>query len=165
MLIVLETVKFQPFQQNVHAKYQVKNSYHLFKFSLQLITSLSFKQRSLSFKDLIEISEQFVPTVEGFFWLVSCSKRSNSYWTLSFTNCQCFFSLVSETGWTRNACWLHLEFLQGLFRLWSHFITSKIFEFFFLCFKSNCWISFSMISWIFNAKVWVICQSGRLRQN
>lgn len=64
MLIVLETVKFQPFQQNVHAKYQVKNSYHLFKFSLQLITSLSFKQRSLSFKDLIEISEQFVPTVE-----------------------------------------------------------------------------------------------------
>lgn len=64
MLIVLETVKFQPFQQNVHAKCQVKNSYHLFKFSLQLITSLSFKQRSLSFKDLIEISEQFVPTVE-----------------------------------------------------------------------------------------------------
>lgn len=66
MLIVLETVKFQPFQQNVHATYQVKNSYHLFKFSLQLITSLSFKQRSLSFKDLIEISEQFVPTVEVF---------------------------------------------------------------------------------------------------
>ena len=66
MLIVLETVKFQPFQQNVHAKYQVKISYHLFKFSLQLITSLSFKQRSLSFKDLIEISEQFVPTVEVF---------------------------------------------------------------------------------------------------
>lgn len=66
MLIVLETVKFQPFQQNVRAKYQVKNSYNLFKFSLQLITSLSFKQRSLSFKDLIEISEQFVPTVEVF---------------------------------------------------------------------------------------------------
>ena len=66
MLIVLETVKFQPFQQNVHAKYQVNNSYHLFKFSLQLITSLSVKQRSLSFKDLIEISEQFVPTVEVF---------------------------------------------------------------------------------------------------
>ena len=66
MLIVLETVKFQPFQQNVLAKYQVKNSYHLFKFSLQLITSLSFKQRSLSFKDLIEISEQFIPTVEVF---------------------------------------------------------------------------------------------------
>ena len=76
MLIVLETVKFQPFQQNVHAKYQVKNtcSYHLFKFSLQLITSLSFKQRSLSFKDLIEISEKFVPTVEVFVDLYLAAK-------------------------------------------------------------------------------------------
>ena len=74
MLIVLETAKFQSFQQNVHAKYQVKNSYHLFKFSLQLITSLSFKQRSLSFKDLIEISEQFVPTVEVFIDLYLAAK-------------------------------------------------------------------------------------------
>lgn len=74
MLIVLETVKFQPFHQNVHAKYQVKNSYHLFKFSLQLITSLSFKQRSLSFKDLIEISEKFVPTVEVFVDLYLAAK-------------------------------------------------------------------------------------------
>ena len=74
MLIVLETAKFQSFQQNVHAKYQVKNSRHLFKFSLQLITSLSFKQRSLSFKDLIEISEQFVPTVEVFIDLYLAAK-------------------------------------------------------------------------------------------